>query len=1229
MNLLLEQEDRIRRYLLGQSTLDETQQVEIDLLRDAKNVEHLLLVEDELVADYARGTLAADEAAAMTKSFFITPERQKRLMIAQAMVNEASAADEQTMTEEWGEEIKVAGETKAENRRREVGGQQRGWFRMMLTHAIAGQREWKIAACATVLIAICAGVWFWTWRESDVERGLAALNQVYRVQRPLEARLSGFGYADYRATLGNEKNEFDYRILDEAEMWLRKAVREKADAKSLHGAGQFYLAKKEFGKAIDHFTEALKAAPSDAKLHSDFGAALFERGKAIAPAANAAGNIEDFARALDQFNQAISLDSNLLEARFNRALVYEALMLPQARDEWLGYLERDRTSPWAAEAQQHLKRIDEDRKKISQDRKELTSSLLSACDAGDDERAWQIITWNRNRLGSLPVQAVVDLYLDAAAHGQTGEADRYLQAIAYSGEVEIAKSGERWTNDLAAFYKTTTMAQRKTIFLARHSVLSGLGRLDGGEIEVAVEDFEKARNLFQQVGDNGEFLLAHYMKALADAANYKTGQARSAFEELSQRCDQAQYKWLLTRSLIRLVGYQFDSADYSAVIEQSSRALKVAEEVNDADSRATLTIQSAEAYYYLGDHHAALRLYFGNVVMAGQRPLDMSAKWSVYRSMALPLNSLGLHSAAAEYQKEALRLALESGRPRLIGRSQISLAETYGLQHRYGEAVEQARLVFEQAQKIASQPHQTELLAYAAIKMGQLQRQSGDTASAISSYNRAIELYEQLKSPAFDYVARKGRLLAMIAQGSFQAVEKEVEQVLNIFEQYRAKIREESYRNSFFDAEQSVYDIVINFRHSQENDQAAFDLSERSRARTLLDLVSSSPEIVLESSSYGGAEPPRHQVSPLVSLSEIRRRMPEGTQILQYSVLEDKLLVWLVSKENFVCKERKISGGEMNNLTLSYLRLVAQGAAANQQQLSDTASRLYALLIEPVEALLDKRKQLCLTPDKILNHLPYAALASPKTGRFLIEDYSIVFAPSATMFIISSEAAAPKERVERERLLIVADPTFDRAAFPGLPYLPAARRQAKAFTAAAYQPSTSLVGEGATKTRLLGELEHCDVLHFALHCLVDERSPMHSKLLLAKPETEEREVKESDGALEAGEIYRLRLSKLRLVVLAACRSGVERYYAGEGMIGISRAFIARRIPLVVASLWEVESDATADLMIKFHENRRLKSLPTTEALRQAQLEMLRDSDGAHRAPYFWAAFICIGGQTSF
>jgi CHAT domain-containing protein len=174
--------------------------------------------------------------------------------------------------------------------------------------------------------------------------------------------------------------------------------------------------------------------------------------------------------------------------------------------------------------------------------------------------------------------------------------------------------------------------------------------------------------------------------------------------------------------------------------------------------------------------------------------------------------------------------------------------------------------------------------------------------------------------------------------------------------------------------------------------------------------------------------------------------------------------------------------------------------------------------------------------------------------------------------------------------------------------------------------SAPLVGAAAREARVRAAMPGADVVHLASHYVADEHSPLLSKLLLADEGREQAADAGGgpDGVLQASEVYGMQLPRTRLVVLSACQTGVEQTLRGEGAIGMARSFLSAGVPLVVASLWPVESDATAELMLKFHKYRREGS-PSAEALRRAQQDMIHSPDTSHRHPHAWASFVAYGG----
>src|SRR5262249_26369992 len=146
-----------------------------------------------------------------------------------------------------------------------------------------------------------------------------------------------------------------------------------------HALGAFYLADRQFDKAIEHLRTAADTDQMSAVYHSDFGAALLEKARADSAAAVGRSDRLDepdsvmrgLAESLEHLSRAINLEPSLLEAAFNRALCYQLMVLPQQEEEaWKYYLDKDQSSPWADEARRSLARLEDLRKKTSRTNEE-------------------------------------------------------------------------------------------------------------------------------------------------------------------------------------------------------------------------------------------------------------------------------------------------------------------------------------------------------------------------------------------------------------------------------------------------------------------------------------------------------------------------------------------------------------------------------------------------------------------------------------------------------------------------------------------------------------------------------------------------------------------------------------------------------------------------------------------------------------------------------------------
>jgi CHAT domain-containing protein len=249
---------------------------------------------------------------------------------------------------------------------------------------------------------------------------------------------------------------------------------------------------------------------------------------------------------------------------------------------------------------------------------------------------------------------------------------------------------------------------------------------------------------------------------------------------------------------------------------------------------------------------------------------------------------------------------------------------------------------------------------------------------------------------------------------------------------------------------------------------------------------------------------------------------------------------------------------------------------------------------------------------------------SSDSRRYLLSDFSIITTPSLNVFLLCSEKAKRSAGRKDEVLLSIGNPAFDRIVHPNLRDLPSATREAKEI-ARNYSRSYELVGSDATKTSILNRLSEANVIHFAGHYITNERYPEFSKLILARGQR----ASQDDPDLSAAELTKHKLPSVKLVILSACQTAGERYYSGEGLIGIARTFLEAGSPLVIATQWQVESESTTQMMVRFHYYRTVSGASSFEALRQAQLELLQEPGGLYRDPYYWAAFLTVGGYADF
>ncbi|MBV9925257.1 MAG: CHAT domain-containing protein [Acidobacteria bacterium] len=1197
MNLNSEDEKRIKEYLLGALTREEAQPLEDRLLRDDDFVEHARLVEDELIEDYQRGALGPRERGLFESHFLSTPKRRRKLLFVRRMSELAAATPAAAP---------------------------RPVFRL---GPLAVPRWAAAALAACVLLVAGAAVWRAYFYRPATEEALLALRAAYRERRPLETRISGLDYAPFPETRGAAEPG-DPRARDLSAALILRAAADRPTVEELHNVGRLYLTRREFDKALTAFEQALAVDDKDARLHNDMGVALFEKGKL--ELAEQSGRAEaTLARSLEHLQRATELDDSLLEARFNRALVYTAMrLLPQAEAEWEQYLARDPNSPWAEEARRQLRLLRERGGKVSRRDADLFQEFTRAYDAGEQEQVWRVFSTSHFRTGNLIANKLIDRRLDAVVKGDAEGAGYSSGALQLLSRLSRERAGDRFTSDVADVYGALTPARASGLARARELVRAANDLYGRSRNDEAIEIYGQAQRSFKQLDDAPEALLAEYWMAHCYFQQPDSPRSLSSFSRVAAESERKGYKWLQAISLNGIANVRSRETEYSQAVEASQNAYLISTRIADENGALRSLTTLAVLYRQLGQYHQSLSLTRQALDLSERISADASQVIGLYATSALSLSALGHNAAALEYARAALSLGeAMGGNPLVMSRYYVQLGLINAKLRKYDEAISDVRRGLEIGRGLQAEKIGEEIVTYALLYLGRIYRQSGSPAEALAALDQVAQVCRQKGELWLLHEAYKERLLIYSSQGDVEREREELRLVLDSYEGERAKILEESSRNAFFDKEQDIYDIAIGFANDSAGDaRQSFEYSELSRARSLLDAVKTDWRL----ESRAGAPDLRFSgVSRALTLDEVRAQMPEQAQILQYAVLKDKLVVWVVSGKRFESRTVDVGVEELRGKVEELLELTSRPPAGDDQRLRKVSAELFDILIQPVLASLDRQKQLCVVPDKVLNVLPFGALFSPAEQKYLVALFPLLYAPSANVFIHDTALARQKEGVAGERLLSVGNPSFDREAFPDLPDLPSASHEATEITGF-YSPSYSIfVGSQADKPHVLAEAGRADVIHFATHYVRDAGSPMLSQLLLARPADAAGAAREQGGVLRAHEIYALRPARARLVVLSACQSGVEVYLNGEGAIGLARPFKAAGVPLVAASLWPVDSEATADLMIDFHRRRRLQGVASVEALREAQLQMLSHPDARYRHPYYWASFIITGGYGNY
>jgi CHAT domain-containing protein len=466
---------------------------------------------------------------------------------------------------------------------------------------------------------------------------------------------------------------------------------------------------------------------------------------------------------------------------------------------------------------------------------------------------------------------------------------------------------------------------------------------------------------------------------------------------------------------------------------------------------------------------------------------------------------------------------------------------------------------------------------------------------------------------------------------------------------------------------------LLSGQHTEEQAAAL----EKEINSVILEYKGVQGEVESKSPQYASLERPR----PVTAAEVQQQLLDQDTVLLEYSLGAERSFLWAITQSRFASyqlpKRAEIEAAARQVYVLltarnKRIRFETREERQNRILRADrdynaAAAALGNMLLGQVAPGLDKRR-VVIVAEGALQYIPFADLPIPQgrpasskrtaasPPRPLMLDHEVAMLPSASVLLAVRQHSGGRKPAPKT-VAILADPVFDNndprlagdfskdipkkrveavasdlsrsagdvgVAENGLaiPRLPHTRQEAEVIASLVPQEAVlkALDFDASLSTATSQSLSQYRILHFATHGLLNTRHPELSGVVLSLVD---KNGASKEGFLEANQIFNLSLPHTELAVLSACSTGLGTGdLKGEGVSGLTRAFMYAGVPSLIVTLWAVNDEAAAELIKRFYEGILKKGLRPAAALRSAQADLSREAKW--RAPYYWAGFTLQG-----
>lgn len=722
-------------------------------------------------------------------------------------------------------------------------------------------------------------------------------------------------------------------------------------------------------------------------------------------------------------------------------------------------------------------------------------------------------------------------------------------------------------------------------------------------------------------------------------------EALQAFTAAAETRAAADLTLLHAESLINVGEANLLLGHYARSLEALSQAEELLEELDAPTSRQYVSLHQADVYLALNLFPEALAAYAeAEAAFAAAGMIHYQARTLWGKGAALLAQSRWDEAgtalaAAAEAFREADNTPLQAG----------VLLEEAALRAAQGD-MDIARQTARESLHLAAGGDWPVQRVYAHLRLADL---APDLATRGEHLAAARAIVGDLPLPPLHYrlAQRLGQL--RWEEGDEEAARRWLETAVSQIEQLRGRVAQEAMRVSFLQDKIDAYEGLATLHLAGGNIAEAFAVAEQARSRSLIDLITGVAEpalptdatarletlqaelnglynqflgmapapattdpqrrmraveeemrrVQMEAASSSPSPDPFTAVPPL---SAIQQHLAPPHTMLVYQVKGEEILAFVIDAAAIRVVRSVARVGQirplLQRLAVQWERFrvgsafVARHAAQLRRSAERVLGQLHAALVQPLAAHLPasppgQPAPLTIVPHNLLHQVPFHALHDG--ADYLLDQFVISYAPSATVFHLCQERPAPP--IQTAAVLAVPD--------AGIPAVAAEAEAIAAHLAPAH------VYQGAEATReAMATAATADLLHLACHGIFRTDNPMFSALKLG------------DGWLTAVDVLKLNVSST-LVTLSACESGRGGVLAGDEVIGLTRAFLGAGAATLLVSLWLAPDEPTAALMAEWYRRlRRGRYRHPAAALRAAQ-RALRDR---YPHPYYWAPFMVVG-----